>query len=139
MQGTIAEESSYGDWSVSIGVELRIAKTSNGLVTVGIGCLSANDCFAYIASKASPCNERETTALLLSSPAGSASTKVMCRRINNELVGIFENREALNLVAFNEIGFKVVVPLRDGSFQISSFSSRGATAALKMISASPQS
>ena len=128
----------YGDWSVSVNNQMRIANTSNDVATIGIGCRGTNDCFAYIASKLSHCQEGETTPLLLTSSNGSAGATTVCKRVSGELVGIFDNPDALKVIALNEEGFKIVVPLPDGVFQISGFSSRGAMAALKTISGKPQ-
>lgn len=130
-----ASVQAYGDWSVSMSEEVRIAKTSNELATVGVGCVGESECFAYLGSKVSPCREGESTALLLSSLQGSASTRATCKRINGNLLDVFENIDALSSIALNETGFKVVVPLGDGAFQISGFSSRGAISALRTLSA----
>lgn len=125
----------YGDWSVSVSEEARIAKTSNELATIGVGCMGKSACFAYLGSNVAPCREGDSTAFLLTSPLGAASTRATCKRINGNLLDVFEDIEALSSIALNEIGFKVVVPLGDGAFQISSFSSRGAIPALRTLSA----
>jgi hypothetical protein len=130
-----ASVQAYDDWSVSVSEEVRIARTSNELATVGVGCMGISECFAYLGSKVAPCREGESTALLLSSPTGSASTRATCKRINGSLLDVFEDIDALSSIALNETGFKVVVPLGDGAFQISGFSSRGAISALRTLSA----
>ena len=134
-QAQEASVQAYGDWSVSVSAEVRIARTSNELATVGVACMGESDCFAYLGSNAVPCREGEATAFLISSPLGSASTRATCRRVNGSLLAVFDDIEALSTMALNETGFKVVVPLADGAFQISGFSSRGAISALRDLSA----
>jgi len=135
--GADARADTYGDWSVTTQTHWRIAKTSNELSTVGVACdPGEHNCFAYIVSNHTPCTEGTTSALLLSSPAGSAGASITCMRIKDELVGVFDSADALKVAIATPQGFSVVTPLVNGSFEISSFSSRGAATALK-AAASP--
>jgi len=127
-----AAPEAYGDWSLVADGDVRVAQTSNELVAVGINCqVSAKTCFAYVAPRLSSCNEGQATALLLSSPAGSAGAMAICRRVRGELVGVLEDAQIVRLMTESEDGFRLVIPMSNGSFQISSFSSRGAASALR--------
>jgi hypothetical protein len=127
-----AAPETYGDWSLVSDGDVRVAQTSNELVAVGISCqVSAQSCFAYVAPRLSSCNEGQATALLLSSPAGSAGAMAMCRRVRGQLVGVLEDAQIVRLMTEGDDGFRLVIPMSNGSFQISSFSSRGAASALR--------
>jgi len=126
----------YGDWSLISDGDVRVAQTGNELVAVGISCqVSEQTCFAYVAPRRSSCSEGEATALLLASPAGSAGAMATCRKVRGQLVGVLEDAYIVRLMTESEYGFRLVIPMSDGSFQISSFSSRGAASALRAATA----
>lgn len=123
-----------GNWNVNTSLNgLHIAATSNEAGSVaGILCgIEAQKCEAYISIDSSGCEIGQAYPMMLNSSIGSFSITTKCMAIGTARFQ-FANEFSSMRQAFEsggEIGF--ALPLKNGQFNVISFSTAGATAAIK--------
>ena len=123
-----------GDWNVNTSLNgLHIAATSNeaGSVT-GILCgIETQKCEAYISVDSSGCEIGQVYPMMLNSSIGSFAITTKCMGIGPARFQLANEFSAMRKAfeSGGEIGF--ALPLKNGQFNVISFSTAGATAAIK--------
>lgn len=128
-----------GDWFVYKSIEdMQIANVRNesGAVT-GVVCLvSANSCFAYIATETT-CEPKGKYPFMINSPTGAHTLMGTCLTApwaeKEKPAFLYSFDEFASTIAAYESGGTVgfVTPMKNGEFRVFRFSTVGATAAIK--------
>lgn len=133
---TFAQTKTFREWVVGVtsdkeGVFAATMNESGGVF--GEYCYPSSATCVWLLSNDTNCEDGSTYPVLVNTDTGSASTKILCKKIDGKARYVFASYEEIETSIKRARWIGMAFPMQDGRFQVSRFSLAGAAEAVSFI------